>query len=337
MDSIGGSVKRLLLTSLAVSLLAITSCGVAKDDIAATINGHEITVAQIRKMSGAKELAQSSAQDPTAAPAQRGTIAGSVARGAVTLLVQRELLAKALSQLGGKVTPVDTSAAEQRTTQMSASIKSFATGYFALDAALLRVAKASLPAPTRADVTAYFDQHAADFRTTCIDVIGVQPSAVAAARAALDSGTSFAQYLAAHPDTTQAVSQSGVSVCIAAGDTQNASILQLIEPMAIGAVNETSTQAGGPTAFIKVTSRSVGTLQDDAVVKQITTALEQTTTAAATKKVQDELVAQQRSAVVKIDPRFGSWDPAGDVPILAPPVPVVKQSATTLPSFTPAS
>ena len=191
MDSIGGSVKRLLLTSLAVSLLAITSCGVAKDDIAATINGHEITVAQIRKMSGAKELAQSSAQDPTAAPAQRGTIAGSVARGAVTLLVQRELLAKALSQLGGKVTPVDTSAAEQRTTQMSASIKSFATGYFALDAALLRVAKASLPAPTRADVTAYFDQHAADFRTTCIDVIGVQPSAVAAARAALDSGTPF--------------------------------------------------------------------------------------------------------------------------------------------------
>lgn len=338
MDSIDGSVNRLLLSSLVVSLIALAGCGVVRDDIAATVNGHEITVAEVRMLSSTKEVKQPSAQDPTANPEdRRGTIAGSVARKAVLYLVQQQLLAGALAALGGTVTAQDRSDAAKQAATVSQNAKAFASGYIALQTALERVTKAGFPAPDDAAVAAYFNQHVADFRQTCIDVLAVQPTTVDAARLALHSGTSFAAYFAAHPDTTQAISQNGVSVCLSAGDTQNAQILQLIAPMAIGTVNETETQAGGPIAFIKVTSRTAGSLTDPAVVTQIKTAIEQTTTSAVTNKMQSELLAQQARAVVKIDPRFGTWDPKGADPILAPPVPVEHRTATTVPSLIPAN
>ncbi len=330
MVSIGGSVKRLPLTSLVVTLALVSGCGVLRDTTAASVDGRVITIGEVEKL--AAQFASNGANAPAAlgvTTTSPGTMSGDPARQALSLLVRRELLRRALRDRHGTVTDADrsTAASEMQQQQVSKGVQYFAGDFLATAAALFRMAQGELPTPALADVAAYYQQHAAEFVSTCFDALIVQADTVTSAKAALTSGTSFAKYLAAHPDA-QAPSENGVNVCVSGSDPQAAQLAALVGPMAVGVVN-TQPQTQGGVAFIKVTSHQTLTLQSPGVAAQINTALKQSQSAVVNKSVNDDLAKIKSTAAVSIDPRFGTWDPKSNTGIVAPPTPLAPSSTTT--------
>ena len=326
--------KRRLLCALLVVVISTGACGVAKDDVAAVVNGREISVRSVNRLAANVEadpqLAQSllSGSNPPS-----GTIAGDAARLALNLLVRQDLINAALSDHHGTVTEADRTNATDQAKSYSAGFRPFAEEILAVNAALARIASKDLPSPTLREVADFYNKNQDRFASeTCFDALSVTAAGAAAAQKALGSGTSAAAYLAAHRDTTSPADSSGLNVCLSAADVANnqqlQSLAQQLDGVAIGGLVPLQ-QNDGSALFLVITKRTITPLTAT-LSQQIADYLKSQDTAAASAEVDKEVTALEGKATVSIDPRYGTWQPGSSELIAAPPTPTGR-TTTTLP------
>lgn len=335
-DSIGSSVKRRLLCSLLVVVVSAGACGVVKDDVAAVVNGREISVRSVNELAAHVEADPQLAQSLLAGSnPPSGTIAGDAARMALNLLVREDLITVALRSHDGTVTEADRTSAADQAKGYSTGFRPFAERILAANVALARVATKDLPTPTLREVADFYSKNKDRFAAeTCFDALRVTADGAADAQKALGSGTSAAKYLAGHGQTTAAADSSGLNVCLSAediaGNQQLQGIVQQLDGVDIGGVVPLQ-QNDGSAVFLVITKRTITPLTP-ALSEQIAEYLKSQNTAAASAQVDKELTVLEGKATVSIDPRYGTWAPGSEELIAAPPVPTGR-TTTTLPEL----
>jgi hypothetical protein len=128
------NVKRIAAVSLLALALVATGCDAFGDDVAARVDGRDITVSQVTALAKVLNRGQSVEKD--------GRLDGTQARRALTGLVQLAVARSALRDLGEEVTPADTTIAEnqmQSFTDAPASVRKVLLSGFEATAALDRV------------------------------------------------------------------------------------------------------------------------------------------------------------------------------------------------------
>jgi hypothetical protein len=128
------AVKRIAVVMVALLAVVATGCDAFGDDVAARVDGREITIDQVSGL--AKVL------NDGKSVVDRGRLDGTESRRALTGLVQLAVARSALSALGEEVTPADTTIADsqmQSFAQAPESVKKVLHAGFAATAALDRV------------------------------------------------------------------------------------------------------------------------------------------------------------------------------------------------------
>lgn len=366
--------KRLLAISVAVIALAtlVTSCGVAEDDVAATVSGDDITVADVAALARTKfiaEEAESSGIGLVSNP--EGTTGGAKQRLALSYILQGKVYEAELAARDDEVTSEDRQAAESSIASYEESRgalgeleRGILLEFVAAQVGLIR--SLDLPEPELPDlpeaadpatvatpeaIAAYFDANQDEFGTiACVDGFAVAEGNQAAAQAAIDRGDAVAAIIADTALAAQPISPDGAETCVPTGQIAGDIATAVIEgELGVWRVSVVEQSTGEPFAvFIRPNSRSAATVDNPAVVDTITQILQQEAQQA--QQEREEAIAQaqqaQQSAAggelskivaradVEIDPRYGTFDASDPSLILPPPTPASKQPVTTLPAGT---
>lgn len=174
-----------------VAALAVTGCGVAADDTAATVGDTVISASLVNQLASSDKFMQ--AMTSQALTEQRvGVIDGGDARQVLAFLIQREVLAQEVERWGVEVTDQDRAAAaqaiEQNAPQLSASQRELVATFLAdRDALGTRLAK--LSASSEADLRRMYDSLGPYWDQVCLTAVAVPTDSVRAAERALDRGT----------------------------------------------------------------------------------------------------------------------------------------------------
>jgi hypothetical protein len=302
-------VRRLLLPALVLAILPSSACGVLKDDVAATVDGHDITVATVQRL-----VPDVSTSTPTTI---RGVVDANAFRQALDVLVEQRVLQGALDRRHVSVTD------EDEPQDYPDSVKRYrgklleqAQNNYKMESALVRTGQSDQP-PSLADVAAYYDQHRQVFARTCLEVIGVTPDTVDAAKAAIGGGTSMNDYVAAHSTTSTLNDQP--TVCLADTALAREPDAQAIVAMAVGQV-ATLPPTGQFVPVIKVASHDVLGLDAKGVADYVASQIQ-------LERGTAGLASVRRQARVSIDRRYGSWDPTAEAGIAPPPVPMTPPNS----------
>jgi hypothetical protein len=344
-------VKRLAAISAALVLAGtLSACGIASDDIAATVAGKEISTADVARLARTDVVGQQ-AQAAGLVSATPGTTGGSRQRAALSILVQTAIFEDAVRSRGGKITGADTAAAESQLSQfeqqqsqqggkpLSASTRKMLKDYVAAQTAIVRLLEldADVPTPTDADIAQYFEDHKDQFDVvlTCVDGFAVTADKSAAAQEAIDGGADAATVLATPELAAQSLSQQGGEQCIAPGQVQNEDLARLVEETPVGTwrsavVPDESGQTSGTAVFIRANSRAAASPSTPSVAQEISQAIQQEAQQKAQAAATRKTLTVFKAAEVDIDPRYGTWDPSQPNDIQAPTAPALSaRDATT--------
>lgn len=345
--------KRLLACAVALVSLS-TACGSLADDVAATVNGHEISTAKVAKLADSAFIAESATSLNLG---QVSKLAGSkgAARQRLSLyfLVQAQVLEDAVKKAGGSITPDDLSAAEsQIAADEQPNPETGAPGQTYDDvsrpvlvrllagrAAFARESGVATSAPqvTPEDVAAYFEANADEFETTCTDVLVTAEAFVEASLEQLRGGTPIDTVLADPEGTVQTAAQGQSQLCLLPGALTEGfgspDVEQAVSDATIGewgVVPVTSAQGEQFGVLVRVVSRTPATEVTEEINQTISTKLQQQAQQEATAQGGEALTGALEAADVVIDPRFGTWDPSSQFLITAPLVPSGGPTTTAL-------
>jgi hypothetical protein len=331
-------VKRLLLPLVAL-VVAATGCRALGGDVAATVDGHDITVDQVRQL--AKDLPTPSGV--ALVKTSSNVLNGDEARQALYVWIRYEAIHHDFARRKGTVTSADRSSATQQLKSLkhlSKSNKARLLTLVAEESALARLLGTSASTPDVAEPTdtevasraqELIGQAPADqLQLECADAIAGPSTNADQVQALLDGGTSltdaaaFSSLQYASPVTTAqlCVSLSHITEQLPAelqAPFQNAAVGQLVRA-------NFSAQAGEQTLFFRRTGSRTLTATDSEVLDAARSQLEQeaqtkaqqaqTADQAQTSRAFDRIV---RRADVEVDPRFGTFDAKrGVVPPRAP-------------------
>jgi len=328
-------VKRLVPVPILIAVL-LSACGTfGRGDVAATVNGKDITVTQVNELVVALTKA-GDANAQSSGTATTTTIAatqnGDTARNSLQFLIRGAAAEALVSELGAKVTAADTQSAEQQVqgAKLSSATKDSLVRGFAAEAAIVRRAAADTNSrfirKLRRDLLAQVPADQRDL--VCADGLVGPTTAADQVRKLLGQGTKLTDVQAFSAAGYQGLSQSATEFCISPS-TLPTELQTPFSTAAVGVLTSaaytTQDQQGqsvSGTVFFVVTSRRTLTESDP----QIASAVEQQLT----KDPSVLFDANKAKLHVTVDSRYGSgWTAAGGVQ--APPAPLVKpQQASPL-------
>lgn len=323
---------------------ALAGCdGPFRDRVAATVNGREITTAEVEAVAGDAEALQLCNGSPrqeqcSYAGTDPGRASAEVRRAALTILIQDRVVASELDRLGEQPSADDRTQADQQLAQLPAGLDSAVEEVVRRlvlnDIAVARITAVDAAAVDDAAVADYFASHAADFGDlSCIEGLIGYPDGVEAARAAIEGGSTFDAEVAANPEAVQALDGTSTTACVARGMVNDPGLAELIETGGVGVVQQydTSNQGTPVSLLIRVTSRRPAAATDDVIAQQIRQLLEQQASQEAQAQQQKVIEAILKRADVHVDPRYGRLDlSAGAQSLLVPPpTPIVPRASST--------
>lgn len=196
----------MVLVSSLVGLAALvttTSCGVAADDTAATVNGTVIKASLVNDLASSDPFM--SAMTSQALKDQRaGVIDGDDARLVLTFLIQREVLSQEAQRWGVEATDSDRATAEkaiqQQASQLTAPQRALVAGFLS-DREALTARLAKLSASNDADLRAMYDRLGQYWDQVCLTAVAVPADVEGAVERALGRGTKLADL----PDRVKSV------------------------------------------------------------------------------------------------------------------------------------
>jgi hypothetical protein len=310
-------VKRLLITLVALVVISGGCDAVGGDDVAASVEGTDITVTMVQDLIPAVAKLPS-APTPTIDESD-DLMDGGMARFALNVAIQGEIAEHELSALSGSVTQADRDSINEQLGSLeglSAKEKDLLAELFAPLAALQRVLGAEV---SDADVAAaaqeIVDQLPPEQRQQVCFVGVVGPATgKAQAQTLVDGGADVADAAAFAEAGFQAASEGeGAPLCLSLTSVAP-ELSTALAGTAVGAegVADFASSQGDATVFFRVTGVQEVGVDDPAVQQQA----EQQIAAQADPSA---LIAKS-DAQVDIDPRFGSaFTPAkGVLPPLAP-------------------
>jgi hypothetical protein len=339
-------VKRLILPLVAL-VVAAGGCRALGGDVAATVDGHDITVDQVRQL--ARDLPS---QSGAALVKTSGNVLnGDEARQALGLWIQFEAIHHEFVARKGTVTPADRSSATQQVASlkhMSRSNKARLLTLVAEKGAMDRLlgsaaATPDVPPPSDAEVASrardLIDQLPADERQLeCADAIAGPSSNGDQVQALLDGGTSLTD-ASAFSSLQYASPVSTAQLCVSLSHITEQLPPELQAPFQSAPVGKLtranfSAEAGEQTLFFRRSGPRTLTATDSEVLDAARSQLEQE---AQTKAQQAQTANQAQTAKeyarilrrsdVEVDPRFGSFDPGRGV--VAPRAPRAVSTTTT--------
>jgi hypothetical protein len=326
----------LVVPLCAAGLLAASSCGVAANDTAATVDGTTVSTATVDELAGDAQFVQALRQGsiPSANPA---VLPGDDARAALTFEIQRVALLQEVERWGLQIpeqtrSQVRTGVAQQFPGMSKANI-AHVVDYVAAQT-VLEERLSKLDPKDTGDLRKLYDGAPALWDQTCLTAVGVPPtgSAERSAQRALDAGTSLTK-LADKVKGAQLVADPSQG-CVTATQLPTA----LRDDLAVATVREVRgpivvTGAQGSTAYF-YRIESTRKLTFDTAGKDLATlaqGLQQRAQQQAAAQAWISLVLQQG---VTINPRYGSAlvpSANGQLEVTPPQAPVTSLPPTTLP------
>lgn len=343
--------KRLLACAVALVSLS-TACGSLADEVAATVNGHEIQTSKVTKLAESSFIADSATSlnlgQVSKLPGSKGA---ARQRLGLYFLVQAQVIEDAVKKGGGSVTDEDRTAAEaQIAADEQPNPETGAPGQVYDEVSrpvLVRLLAgrtafaresgvAGAGQVTPEEVAAYFAENPDEFETTCTDVLVTAEAFVAASLDQLRGGTPIDTLLADPQGTVQTAAQGQSQLCLLPGALTEgfgvADVEQVVAEAKVGewtAVPVSSAEGEQFGVLVRVVSRTPATTATEEINQAISTKLQQAAQQEATAKSGEALTKALEAADVVIDPRFGSWDPSSQFLITAPPVPSAGPTTTT--------
>jgi hypothetical protein len=327
--------------------VATAGCKALGGDVVATVDGHDITIDQVRQL--AKDLPSPSG----AALVKTGpnVLDGDEARQALGIWIRYEAIHHDFGRRKATVTAADRTAATQQLTSLkhlSKENKARLLTLVAEESALARLigtpsSTPDVPAPTDAEVAArareLISQAPPDqLQLECADAIAGPATNADQVQALLDGGTSltdasaFSSLQYASPVTT-------AQLCVSLSHITEQLPTELQAPFQntavgkLGRANFTA-NAGQQTLFFRRTGSRTLTPTDSEVLDAARSQLQQeaqtkaqqaqTANQAETSKAFERIISR---ADVEVDPRFGSFDPRRGV--VAPRAPLGSTTTTT--------
>jgi len=306
-------VKRLVVTLVGLVAVSVplSGCNAFGDGVAASVNGRDITIGQVR------ELVEARSKDSVTPD----TIDGTAGRGALAELIQLNVYRDELKRRGGEASDSDRTDAKSMVGDLkgvSAALKAELTSLYADRAALLAKLSPALhvaepsDAEIRATAQQLIDRVPVDQRVVscAVGVFGATSDA-AAVQTLVDRGTDVGNGDAFASTGFRPIGVDGAPFC---GETGEPNLDAAIKgPAGVVKRVDVATQQGDQSVFLRPTGTKTYTADDPEVLAAAKAQLEQQAQQAAQEQ-QTSLQAGQQLAVMKraridVDPRFGTFDP----------------------------
>jgi hypothetical protein len=318
-------VRRLpLVCCVALLLLSTTACNAFGDDVAATVEGHDISVDAVTTL----------ARDPSFNQGQsagtKSVLAGDVGRSALTQLIQYQLIANELSRRGASVTTQDQDAIDQQYGDQLRALKPAVAAIVRkglVDANALDRVLRSIDVNSKAEREALYARTPSFRNVRCAEMIVAPGQGQTAIEDALDKGASFAQVVAQGTGGAQVLPSFGSGQqCVSRDAKPNfpASVLHLLfdtKPDTIGSTVLQSSQSDVLVVVHAIADRTLG--PDDAV----------NVAAVAQGGLARWLPLVVPDARVTVNPQYGrGFALAGVIPPMTPALPGSAGAAATAPA-----
>jgi hypothetical protein len=293
-------------------LLATVACDPFGNDVAATVEGHDIPVDSVTTL----------AHDPSFNRGQsagtESVLVGSVGRDALTLLIQFQLTANELERRGASVTDEDRSTVDQtyQLGSLGPKVREIVTNGLVEQAALTRVLKTIDPT-SPAEKAELYARARSYHRVRCIEGLVAPTTGEAEIEAALKSGQSISDIIAKGVGgATAGFGQGEQCYPSAAKPSFPAKVLSLIYDQNPGSVKaaEVDSSQGKIAVVVAVTrDRTIG--PNDPYLGQLLESVQQGGIQAWLPLVMDD-------SDVKVNPQYGRGftTSTGVIPPVNPPV-----------------
>ena len=343
--------KRFLVCLISGLALA-TGCGSLSDTAAVTADDSTLSVDELNDLAGSEFVAAVlEAQNAPLVFVGEGGVGGESARFVAGLFIDTAVWEQVIEDAGGEVTDEDRANAEATMEQQLQSLpepgdamEAFLLDYFTVTGAAQRVLAAQAPAPTAADIEAYFAENADEFRDhVCFEGVQVlDEPRIAEVSAALTAGRSVEEVVSElNAGGEQVAAPVSETECVPAAQlpTADTPVGAILFDSPLNSVNPVviSEAEGGPFfGVLRVTRRGDLTIEDEQVQETIISALQEE----AQVQAQEASTAARSEAVdrveITVDPRYGTFDASVPQLIAPPSQPRPEQPTTTVP-FDPAT
>lgn len=180
---------------LAGVLASVTGCGVAANDVAATVGPTTISASLVNELASSSAFMGAMASQAIA-PQREGVLDGSSARQVLAFLIQKEVLAQEVDRWGAEVTQADRRSAEdmieQQAPRLKGSHRELVAEFLATRDAL-QARLTSLDAAADTVLRRFYDAVPTYWDRVCMDAVVVRTADVDAARRALRRGTAIGE------------------------------------------------------------------------------------------------------------------------------------------------
>lgn len=309
------------LAVVAAVSVPLGGCNAFGDDVAASVNGHDISINDVRELAAAR--AQEASSDDT--------LDATAARGALAELIQLQVFRAELKRRGGAASASDRSTAEQLVGDLKGlrpGLKSELLALYADRSALLSKLEVTndvatpTPAEIRARAAELLSKVPAEQLTVpcALGVFGPTEDAEGV-QVLVDGGTDVGDAAKFSAVGFRPIGANGEPYCGQVGEPR---IDEAIGGP-VGTVRRVDfqSQQGPQTVFLRPTGMKTYTADDPEVLAEAQSQLEQEAQQAAQLERNTLQVKQEREiyarARIDVDPRFGTFDPVEIV--AAPPAP----------------
>jgi len=182
---------RAVLVLAALLLLPLSACGVAANDVAATVGSSTISATLVNELTSSSAFMGAMASQAIA-PSREGVVDGSSARQVLAFLIQKEVLAQEVQRWGAEVTTADRNAAmemlEEQAPRLRGSHRELVAEFLS-DRDALQARLTSLDASADAVLRRLYDAVPSYWDRVCMDAVVVPTADIEAARRLLRRGT----------------------------------------------------------------------------------------------------------------------------------------------------
>ncbi len=319
--------KRLFAVLSIVAALALTSCEVIGSNVAATVDGKDITIDQVQALVNAQAK-------PTADQKALHQLDGSTARRTLSEWIQLVGAERILHDMGKSPSSTDRQQAEQAAASLK-GVSSDTKAELVTDIAAANTLVKQLSTPSNPAFRALAEQAfdalpASSKQLTCSDAVYGPASATAQVQKLIDSGASLSDP-AAFADAGFSAASTTKQLCVAKSDLpEQLATPYFAAPKGVVEHADFSTQGQDGSQqdsvlFFEITGQSKLTASSATVTAQVQQAVQQNPNLI--------LAAPFKKLAIHIDPRFGSgFDMnSGVLPPATPITPPTAKKSTSLP------
>lgn len=305
--------KRLVVTLVGLVAVSVplSGCNAFGDDVAASVNGRDITISQVRQLAKAR-AADSVGPD---------SIEGTAGRGALAELIELNVYRDELKRRGGAATDADRSAAQSQVGELkgaSSSLKAELSELYADRVALLAklTPTPEVPEPTAEEIRATAEQllksvPADQLVVSCAVGVFGSTDGAAAVQKLVDGGTDVGDGEAFASTGFRSIGVDGAPYCGAVGEPSIDAAIK--GPIGVVKRVDVQSQQGPQTVFLRPTGTKTYTPDDPEVLaaakSQLQEKAQQTAQQQQTQLQAGQQLKVMRRARVDVDPRFGTFDP----------------------------